>query len=174
MLALAGPPASGKTSVALAASARLRAPVLGFGDFVRAEARGRGLRDDRGTLQDVGERLHAELGGMGLCRAVLGHAGLTAGTWPVIWDGVRHVDVAAALRSLYPVPVLLVVLRPPESARRTRFRREVRSDEQLAEFERHATEAELADLEREANFVCRASSIDVAVDVVLHLTDARR
>ena len=169
VVALAGPPASGKTSVAHAVAKRLDGTVLGFGDFVRAEARIRNVATDRASLQALGAKLHRSLGPTGFCDAVLARAGRTLEDRPVVWDGIRHVDVALRLRTLYPVPVRLVVLRPPEDERRERFRGEVGSDERLAAFERHPTEGELPQLERIADLVCPAPTIDGATRAVLQL-----
>ena len=169
VLALAGPPASGKLSVARAVVERLGGTVLGFGDFVRAEARDAGTPVDRESLQALGESLYRSLGATGFCEAVLTRAGRTVADRPVVWDGVRHADVIAALRTLYPVPVQLVFLRPPEGARRERFLREAGSAERFAALESHRTESELRDLERTADLVCRTQSIADAAQAALRL-----
>ena len=60
-MGIAGKIASGKSTLARALAARLDAQILGFGDYVRAAARSRGLdHTDRQTLQDLGQRLVTE------------------------------------------------------------------------------------------------------------------
>ncbi len=170
VLALAGPPASGKTSVARALSSSYSAPLLGFGDLVRYEASRRGLPADRDAWQALGTRLVRELVAEGMARAVLDRAGVDLGHVPVIWDGVRHVQIDDALRGLYaPAPVLLVVLRPPERERRARLLAEAGTVERLRRWERHETESHLDELASRAASVCAAPTLADAIDDVQRL-----
>ncbi len=168
VIALAGLPASGKTTVARALSETLRAPRVSFGELVRTRAREQGLPDNRTVWQEVGSQLLAEHGPDGFIRAALAQAGLGATDVPVVWDGVRHMDVVRSLRALYrPQEVLLVVLRPPEEPRRERFLREAGTIEQLRCWERHETEQHVAALAAAADLVCDHPSTDDATSAVL-------
>lgn len=174
VLALAGPPASGKTTVARAVGRTLAAPRVGLGDLVRARARERGLADNRTVWQDLGTQLLAEMGSEGMVRGALRHAGLTTDDVPVVWDGVRHVGVVAALRDVYePVPVLLVALRPPEAERRRRFLAEAGDEEHLRRWERHETESHVDDLAAIAALVCTAATPEGATEEVERLIQCR-
>jgi adenylate kinase family enzyme len=155
VVALAGPPSSGKSSVAASIGAEWQAPVLGFGDYVRQEASSRGLTNERGALQDLGQELLEKQGAEEFCRSVLAAQGRAAAELPVIWDGVRHLPVLEALRRIYaPAPVVLAYLQPPESTRRERVldraESEAASPEQWAA---HQTESHLNELKRRADLV---------------------
>jgi hypothetical protein len=168
VLALAGSPASGKTTVSRIVASAAGARHVGFGDLVRARVREQGLPDHRTAWQQVGSQLRAELGPGGLVSAALTHAGLDQHDVPVVWDGVRHVDVVAALQTLYrPRRVVLVALRPPEPARRARFLVEARTEAQLKSWEQHESERHLVELFAIADIVCCHDSAEDAATAVL-------
>lgn len=168
VVALAGAPASGKTTVAQTVAQAIGAARVGFGDLVRAEVRARGLSESRTEWQEVGSRMLTALGTDGFVAATLRASGLTVDDVPVVWDGVRHVEIADMLRDLYaPTPVVLAVLRPPEHERRGRVLREAGSVDQLQRWERHDTEQHLGELTRRADIVCRTAVIEDAVEAIL-------
>lgn len=169
VLAIAGAPASGKTTVARAVATHTGGRRVSFGDLVRAEARRRGCSLDRGALQRLGQQLLDDVGPEAFCRAALRAAGSSVEDRPVIWDGIRHLRVLTALRSLYDVHVLLIYLRPPDAARRQRFAREAGSRKELARLEAHATEREAKRLFEAADLVCTAATTDAAFKETLEL-----
>jgi adenylate kinase family enzyme len=169
VLALAGAPASGKTTVARAVAERTAARCVNFGDLIRAEAAGRGEPVDRAELQRLGQGLLNELGPEAFCLAALRCAGASLEDRRVIWDGVRHLRVHAALCALYDLPVRLVYLEPPAEPRRERFAREAGSQEQLESWEADATERERSQLADVAELRCTADTTEEAVDETLAL-----
>lgn len=169
ILALAGPPASGKTTVALAVATRTGARRVGFGDFVRSEASSRGRTPGRDTLQRLGQQLLEDLGPEPFCRAALRCAQATLKDRPVIWDGVRHLGILTALRSLYDAPVRLIYLEPPDGPRRERFARDANSPEQLRRWEADPTEREGHQLADAADLRCAATTTREAISETLAL-----
>jgi dephospho-CoA kinase len=158
-IALAGPLGAGKSTVARALRATLGAAGVAFGDYVRAETVKRGLPADRATWQRVGAEIRQELGPDGFCRAVLEGSGLSREDVPIIWDGVRHPEILAALRRLYqPAPVNLIVLLPPEAKRRQHLRTEADSEIQIDKWEGHESEQHLNELLALADFVSTAET----------------
>src|SRR4051812_10083492 len=111
VVAFSGGIKGGKSSVSREVAARLRWLRVSFGDQVRAAVRSRGLDDsDRDTLQSVGQEL-VDKDAHGFSQAVLSQAG-TAWTpgQNLIVDGLRHTEVAAALRELVKPSSLRIVL----------------------------------------------------------------
>jgi adenylate kinase family enzyme len=173
ILALAGALASGKTTLSRIIAADTGATCVSFGDLVRSEAGARKVDPDRSSLQVLGSTLLDELGPSGLCERALVRAGAKSTTRPVIWDGVRHVPVLDALRELYaPDAVILVVLSPPEAARRRRFTTGTMSPEQQRAWEVHESENNLEALTREADLVCEATWPSAAATEVLKVLTA--
>ncbi len=165
-LALAGGPSAGKTTVARAIADRIGARRISFGDYVRARAAETGQETSREQLQQLGQDLLGEFGAEGLCLATLSHAGGRPEERPVIWDGVRHLVVADALRALYEDDLRLGYLNPPSEARRFRLAEQANSDAQLARWEADATEAEGEALKRAADLICVAARVEDAIDEV--------
>jgi dephospho-CoA kinase len=175
ILALAGAPSSGKTTVARSIAADTGATHVSFGDFLRGEAGSRHMKTDRSALQALGATLLEDLGPRGFCEHALSNAGGTMSARPVIWDGVRHVPVLDELRGLYaPAPVTFVVLAPPEQARRQRFSAAASSREELDAWESHESESQLAQLIAQADFVYDASSPQSVIVEVLSMLANRK
>jgi hypothetical protein len=101
LIALTGPSRSGKTEIAAAIAARhtdwARAS---FGDFVRAEARRRGMRsDDRWVTDQLGNELVKELGAKVFVKKALKEAGVSPTAAPrLLIDDVYHEEVMRALK----------------------------------------------------------------------------
>jgi hypothetical protein len=175
ILAIAGAPASGKTTLAGRIAATTGAVCISFGELVRREAGSRHLGTDRGSLQTLGGDMLRDLGPRGLCELALARAALTTEVRPVIWDGVRHVPVLDELRGLYaPAAVTLVVLAPPEAARYDRFSASASSQKELDAWEAHETESHLPDLISEADLVCDEASPAGATATLLRLLASGR
>ena len=95
---------------------------VGFGDYVRGEAKRRGIDEFLETLQAVGEGLVAR-GPETFCRAVLRQADWESGG-PLVIDGIRHAEIVAALRAvLAPTEFRLVYISVAEDVRKTRLLR---------------------------------------------------
>lgn len=169
MLALAGAPSSGKTTVAATVAESTGARRIGFGDYVRAQAVARGQGPTRDVLQHLGQQLLNDLGPEGFCRAALRHEEASATDRPIVWDGVRHVAVAQALTVVYGAGVHLVYLDPPREDRRSRFAKEAASADQLARWERDATEVDGAALAAAAELISTAADPEQAAAEVLEL-----
>lgn len=173
ILALAGAPSSGKTTVARSIAADTGATHISFGDLIRSEARPRHINTGRSALQALGGSLLEDLGPRGFCERALASAGVTTQTRPVIWDGVRHVPILDELRGLYaPASVTLVVLAPPELARHQRFSAEASSLDELHAWESHDSESHLVQLVAQADLVCDSPSPRLATVRVIDLLAA--
>ncbi len=143
VLGFAGPIGSGKTTVSTAVAEALGWSRVGFGDFLREEARSRKLDDSsREVLQAIGEALIGA-GWEEFCRAVLAQVNWMPGRSLVI-DGIRHVEALAALRRIVaPTPLLLVYLEAADTARESRLRDKGIDDERRRRIESHSTEIEV-------------------------------
>ncbi len=142
VVGIAGAIGSGKTELAHGLAAELDGFFASFGDFVRQQAKIRGLDAERNTLQALGERLIADLGWEEFVRVV------TSG-WnrkgTLIVDGVRHVHAVTALRRLAsPGRFVLLFVRADEDVRRLRLS-EVRPADarECKEVKQHSTEREV-------------------------------
>jgi len=145
-LAFSGAIASGKTTIAMEVAESFRWPLVAFGDYVRSIAAERGLSRTRAILQDLGTQLIAEQGWEGFCRSVLGTTSWEPGGSIVI-DGVRHAEVALALRALVaPSEFCLVLIETSSAVRTNRLReRDTANAYSRAAMETHSTEVQLAD-----------------------------
>jgi hypothetical protein len=139
---------------------------IGFGDYVRAEAADRCVEPTRTGLQHLGQRLLGELGAEGFCDATLRSAGGVPTERPLIWDGVRHVSVLAALGSLYADDLRLVFLDAP---RDERLKRLGMSELELAIIDQDETESDVNLLRDHADLILAGLSISAAVPRVIEL-----
>lgn len=96
-LALMGPVASGKTTVARLLSERLIWPTVSFGTYVRDEAKRRGIALERAQLEGLGAHLIATRGHEQFLLDVLDGQ---VSTDEFILEGVRHVDMLRAVKRL--------------------------------------------------------------------------
>ena len=97
VVALSGSMAAGKTVVAQGVARQLGMKVVSFGDLVRREATAVGIPHTRAALQDLGQQIHDNLGPIGMVEAL---TATLQGAF--IIDGVRHLDIAEAIRDSYP------------------------------------------------------------------------
>ncbi len=143
LVSFAGRMGSGKTTISSTVATALGWARVGFGDYVRAVARQRGMGDSRETLQALGESLLAE-GSERFCRAVLAQADWQPGQ-SLIVDGIRHVQVVDALRQLAePSQFLLVLISTDEEVRRYRLQqRDGDGQGSLHQAELHSTETQV-------------------------------
>jgi hypothetical protein len=164
-IVLAGPIASGKTTVGKMVAESLRAPRLSFGRFV---ADGEPDVATREQLQVAGSSLIVRLGAQEFVRAVLGFNACTPGDVPAVWDGLRHLEVLRALEQVYaPHPVVLCFLDPPAEPRRQRALADAGSAERLRRWEADPTEVQLGLLRQAAHVVCEDATPTEAAKRIL-------
>ncbi len=113
---------SGKSTLGRLLADRLGCRYVELGYLVRSIARERGLdADDRLVLHEVGRDLLKDMGPTDFARAVLEFAAWTEGS-PLVLIGIRHLQVAQALRRLMrPVPLILVEVTVSEAIRLERL-----------------------------------------------------
>jgi len=145
----AGGIGSGKSVVSKRVAAALGWPRVSFGDYVRGVARQRGLDQTRETLQEVGAELVA--GNVeDFCRRVLGQAEWSSEESLVV-DGVRHVEVMDAIRSMAaPSVSVLVFVDVGRAERKRRVLERAIGDISFENAERHSTEIQVGGRLREA------------------------
>lgn len=117
VVGIAGQIGSGKTSLAMELSKRLNWKLISFGSFVRSEANRRGINIDRVALQQLGEDLITELGPDEFVRQVLFSDKINSN---MVIDGIRHVEIWQAIRSIAQQSIL-VYLDIPEEVRIARL-----------------------------------------------------
>ncbi len=144
VLGLSGPSGAGKTSVSKAIADTLGWPRASFGEYIRTYARSQGLDESsRDILDDLGTQL-VERGATDFCRMVLTHFNWRSGE-PLIIDGVRHEQVAKALRQLVaPMDFRIVYLDIDDNTRKERLLHDhdVR-EEEIERMDSHLTEREV-------------------------------
>jgi dephospho-CoA kinase len=156
--------ASGKSSLSSAVSEALGWPRTSFGGYVRLVASQRGLEPTRETCQKIGEEL-IQKDAHDFCKHVLSQVSWSPGK-PLVIDGIRHLQVADLLAEMVrPSDFMLVFADLPRDERKIRLRNRDGGSQSLEAFERHSTEAQIADLRDRADLVV---AIDRPVD---QLTD---
>lgn len=122
LVAIAGPIASGKTSLAHALATTYAGHVVGFGDYVRRRALERdGSEANRATLQELGQRLVEEDADKFVEGFLLW--GAHGGGGPLLLDGLRHLVVWRALGrrgNRFGVPLRLIYVDAPFEVRARR------------------------------------------------------
>ena len=142
VIALAGPAASGKSTVARFLSDETHWPVASFGQYVRHIAQKRELPSDRATLQRLGQSLVDE-GPRRFCEQVLRWASWKPGN-PLILDGLRHVAVSEALRSLAaPMSYYLVYLNIDQAVQEARLTKRDSESASVVDLNQDLTEVEV-------------------------------
>lgn len=163
-IGVAGRISSGKSTVSERLAERLGLPRIAFGDYLRAQAQSRGLDTERPTLQALGAEEFESLRPDGLCRSAAQWARVNLDSTGVVWDGVRHVAVADALRELQgPRAFYLIGLRPSEADRQRRVEAEAGSAQEREAWERDSTERELDAVFARADILIEAQSADHAL-----------
>jgi len=153
VVAFAGKIGSGKTTITKSLADLLAWPRASFGDYVREEARQRGMKDTREVLQALGtEILRAEPGNF--CQSVLAHSGWNAGQNLLI-DGLRHEETIEIIRRLTrATTVSIVFVKISEEVRLERLMGREGSDVKYRTMvEAHSSEAQVTSiLAGKANF----------------------
>jgi dephospho-CoA kinase len=145
VIAIGGPPLSGKSAVAHRLAEQLAWPLAGFGSYVREVARSRGLDpNSRAELQAIGEELVSANPGK-FCQSALTFSGWRGGQSLVI-DGVRHVIVLEELRKLVaPLPLSFIFVTAAKAVREERLRARALPGEAptLRALDEHSTERDV-------------------------------
>jgi dephospho-CoA kinase len=142
VLAFSGGIRSGKSTVSTGVAKALGCPRVSFGNYVRTITQLRGLEDCRENWQAVGESLVEEDVNQ-FCGAVLTQAPWEPGG-PLVIDGVRHVEVAQALKSLVsPSGLRLIYIDADDKSRERRLRESCPGGKPLTDLERHSTEVQV-------------------------------
>ena len=121
ILAFAGPICSGKSVISTSVAQRLGWDWVSFADFLRDEARRRGIDPSlRSLLQDLGQAF-IDKGWTSFCKSVLDYGKWVPGMNLVI-DGIRHVEAVHTLRMLTaPSHLAVVFVETPIQIRKARF-----------------------------------------------------
>ncbi len=144
VLSIAGPIASGKTTIALAVAAKLGWPYVSFGDYVRGEALTRGLDpNSRLELQRLGNEL-IDQGWEKFCSSVLSMAKWDRGKSLII-DGVRHTECLETIKTLVkPIDTYLIYIHIDDESRRLRILdRKIIDAEEIVQIDTHDTEIQV-------------------------------
>lgn len=145
IIGIAGTIASGKSTLARALACEYSLKLVSFGEFVRHEARARGLDPyDRLVLQDLGQSLVVEDVGS-FIRGVFGFAKVQPAD-RIVLDGVRHHivwDEIVTFASMRGSIARLIFLEMPDQERLRRLiSRGISMDRILLE-DRHVSEKEV-------------------------------
>lgn len=143
ILGFAAPIEGGKTTISTLVAERLHAPRVSFGGYLRRLAQEKGLEVTRETLQDLGNKLVSE-DVRTFCVDVLKQQPWRPGV-PLVVDGVRHVEVLAALEEiLAPAPEYLIYINVDRTTQVKRLQYdELRHKKTLEELEQHPTEQQV-------------------------------
>jgi dephospho-CoA kinase len=169
VIGVAGGIGSGKTEFARVLATRIDARSVSFGDFVRSKAAERGLENTRESLQELGERLIAEMGWEAFATSVITPWDRTG---HLVVDGVRHVDAVLAVRAaVMPAPFRLVYLDVDVDTRKMRLTERPSDARDLSKWDAHPTEREVhSTLQSMADLVLDARlAPEVLVDTATRL-----
>lgn len=115
-------------------------------------------------MQALGAAQLESLGPDGLCRSAAQWAQVNLDSTGAVWDGVRHVGVADALRELQaPRAFYLIGLRPPEADRLRRVEVEAGSAQEREAWESDSTERELDAVFARADILIEAQNAQHAL-----------
>lgn len=145
VLAFAGKIGSGKSTLSIQVAKALGWKRASFGDYIRTVARSEGLGESREILQELGSSLVKNP--KDFCRAMLAHFQWEAGE-PLVIDGVRHAEIAEALRVIVaPIELRMIYLEVDEEIRLQRIREEDAAEavpERMNRIESHSTEEQVS------------------------------
>lgn len=121
IIAFSGSSATLKTTLGRKLAQELGWKFVSFGDYVREQAKERGLSNpSREDLQIVGQQL-VEADILGFCRAVLETAHFSPGDRLIV-DGVRHTEVLRAISEISGgQPIRLIYLHASMIVREARY-----------------------------------------------------
>ena len=143
VLVFSGQIGSGKSKLSSEVARTLSWSYASFGNYIRSIAHSQGLDETREVLQELGEGL-VKKGAEDFCRALLAHYNWRSGE-PLVLDGLRHKEVADALRRLVaPLEIRIVFLEVDEKIRKARLATEKQRDFEMFEtVQKHPTEMQV-------------------------------
>jgi cytidylate kinase len=154
VLGLSGYRGSGKSTIASYLALSKGFAVVSFGDFVRSEAKRRGIEQSVESLQTLGAQLVQEWGILNFSARVLGQEPPDR---DVVVDGIRHVDALHALRELSaPRRFVSVFVDVGDLERRRRLQE--RDNNDGISRDNHVVESEVRRLRELADFVISATN----------------
>jgi dephospho-CoA kinase len=163
IIGFSGRTASGKSAVSRAVATHYGALWVSFGDYVRAEAKRRGLVDDRPVLQDLGDALITD-GWEQFCARVVGQVAWD-GQGMLVVDGIRHLGAIEALRAR--ARFTLIYVETTDDRRAGWIAERGITDVEAASADAHPIERELALVKQNANLiVANTTSITNAVKLI--------
>jgi dephospho-CoA kinase len=143
VVAFSGSIASGKSTLSEALARSVGCKRVSFGEFLRKEAKRRGLEMTREALQELGAD-YVDRDPEALCRNVLSQEGLFLPGTAVVVDGVRHASVVSILKRLVaPAELRLVHVASAEDVRYQRLLVRGEDAGRLREYDKHSTESEV-------------------------------
>jgi dephospho-CoA kinase len=129
VVAFTGMPGSGKSD-AVEEARRRGIPIVVMGDFVRAEARSRGLSLSDADVGRVAQQMRREHGADVWARKTADAVAQNQrGAKLVVIDGVRSLDEIATLRRRFGTDFQLVAIEAPDEARVRRLMSRGRADD---------------------------------------------
>ena len=143
VLVFCGQIGSGKSTLSSEVARALGWSYASFGGFIRSIAHSQGLDETREVLQELGAAL-VERSTDDFCRTLLAHYNWRSGE-PLVIDGLRHKEVADALRHFVaPLDIRIVLLEVDEEIRRARLAKEKQRDfERFEIVQQHSTETQV-------------------------------
>ena len=143
VLAFSGQMGSGKSRLSSDVAKALGWSYASFGDYIRSIALSQGLDDTREVLQELGADL-VNKDAEDFCRSLLAYYNWRSGE-PLIIDGLRHKEIADALRRLVaPLEIRIVLLEVDKETRKARLAKEKQRDfEMFEEVHKHPTEMQV-------------------------------
>jgi cytidylate kinase len=156
IIAFSGSSQTGKTELGRRLAEYCHCKFVSFGDFVRQQARNRGIGDpSRADLQNLGQQL-VQSDVVDFCRAVLETVQFSSGERLVV-DGVRHIEALNAISTIAGCqPIKLIYLHASMKVRESRELDRNRQ-ETLDEIDAHPVESQTNhEIKQLADFVVDA------------------
>ena len=142
VIGFSGKIGSGKSTLSNSISKELNFKYCSFGDYIRKVAFNRGLENNRGNLQNLGLSLLQD-GANSFCSAVLKDINWNEGESLII-DGIRHVEIAMAIKDIVSPDLFSLVFLKIESDS-LRVKRNNISEDELKNIDAHPTESQVMD-----------------------------
>lgn len=159
---------SGKSTLSLEVSKKLKWPVASFGNFIRKYALLNEYDTSRKSLQYIGNYLISR-GWTKFCKEVLNDSDWD-GSSNLIVDGIRHIEAIDTISKIVkPAKVYLIYISTKNNIRKKRLQIRNENDGTLIDVETHSTEIQVKKiLYKRADFIIHNNEpIDAAVKNIL-------